>query len=787
MNAIDRKLFRDLIQLRGQVIAIVLIVACGIAGMVTMMSAYDSLKLSQAAYYDRYRFADVFVQLKRAPEAIAEQIEAIPGVAQVQTRVVMDVTLDVPGLREPATGRLISIPETQMPMLNDLFLRKGRYIDEGRSDQVLVSEAFAQANQLDVGDTLGAILNGRWQALQIVGIALSPEYVYEIRGVDILPDNRRFGVLWMGREALGTAFDMDGAFNDVALSLMPGANDAEVIFQLDRLLERYGGLGAYERYDQISNRFLSDEIEQLQVTAVFVPSIFLGIAAFLLHIVLARIVSTQRDQIAVLKAFGYGNGAIGLHYLKLVLVIMLAGAALGLAIGLWFGSTVTRYYTNFFHFPLLNYEAGLGLITTAVLVSSGAAVLGAFMAVRRAVSLPPAEAMRPEAPAQFRPTIVEQLGIQRFLSPTGRIILRNLERKPVQATLSMLGIALAVALLVIGRYFNDAVEYIVDVQFRQVQREDVTMVFTDPRPARARYAVNQLPGVLRAEAFRTVPARLRFEHRTHRVGLMGLDPDGELRHLIDRQLHTVSLPPNGLVLTKTLANLLAVQPGDMVTVEVLEGDRPIRQVPLMGLVDELIGVSAYMDIHALNQLMQEGQTISGAYLRVDDRELSTLYSQLKQTPAVASISVRQTAIDRFKQTIAGSLAVFTAVLVLFACIIAFGVVYNAARIALSERDRELATLRIIGFTQGEIAVILLGEQAILTLLAIPVGCGLGFSLAALMTLSYDSELYRLPLVVSTATYAFAIIVIAVAALFSGLLIHRQLNRLDLIAVLKTRE
>ena len=387
----------------------------------------------------------------------------------MQTRVVMDVTLDVPGLKEPATGRLISIPQQRMPVLNDLFLRQGRYIEPGRRDEVLISEVFAQANQLKLGDTLGAVINGRWQQLRIVGIALSPEYVYEIRGTDLFPDNQRFGVMWMGHEPLGTAFDLDGAFNDVALSLMPGANEAEVIFQLDELLEQYGGLGAYSREDQVSHLFINSEIESLASTAVLVPSVFLGIAAFLLNLLLARLVSTQREQIAVLKAFGYGNLAVGLHYLKLVLVITGIGAAMGTGLGLWFGAAITQYYTNFYHFPILSYRASAGLIVTAIGVSIGASILGAFTAVQGAVSLPPAEAMRPEPPAQYRPTLLERLGLQQFLAPPGRMILRHLERRPWQAMLSIVGIAAAVAILVVGRYFEDAMNTMIEVQYRHVQ------------------------------------------------------------------------------------------------------------------------------------------------------------------------------------------------------------------------------------------------------------------------------------------------------------------------------
>lgn len=787
MSALDRKLFRDLLHLWGQGLAIALVVACGIAIFVAMQSNYESLKLSQTTYYDQYRFAQVFGQLKRAPESVAAQIQAIPGVAQVQTRVVMDVTLDVPERKEPVIGRLISIPARQTPMLNDLYLRQGRYLEPGHSNEVLVSEAFAAANHLQPGDRLGAVINGRWQSLQIVGIALSPEYVYEIRGSDIFPDNQRFGVLWMERQALGTAFNLDGAFNDLALTLLPGSDAAEVIFRLDQLLDPYGAFGAYDRQDQISNRFLSDEITQLRTHGTFIPCIFLGIGAFLLHIVLTRLIGTQRDQIAVLKAFGYSNWVIGQHFLKFVLAIVAVGAVLGTGIGLWLGSALTQVYAEFYRFPVLRYEVSPVMLASAILISGGSAVLGALNAVRRAVSLPPAEAMRPEPPPHFRHTLVEQLGLQRWLSPVERIILRNLERKPIQALLSILGIALSVALLVMGGFGRDAMNYMVNAQFRTVQRDDVTIVFNEPRPARTRYEVAHLPGVLYAEPFRTVAARLRFEHRSHKIAIMGLENAAGLHQLVDRQLQPVSLPPAGLLLSSQLANILSVQPGEQLSVEVLEGDRPTRTVTVAGRVDELVGLSAYMDIHALNRLMQEGETISGAFLAVDDRQIDRLYALLKRTPAITSVALRKAMIQRFQATIAQSQNISMTIQVVFACVIAFGVVYNAARIALSERGRELATLRIIGFSQRQVAVILLGEQAVLLLAAIPLGFVLGYGISALMALTYTTELYRFPLIVTRASYAFAFVVIAVAAAGSGWIVRRRCDRLDLVAVLKTRE
>jgi putative ABC transport system permease protein len=778
---------RDLFHLRGQVIAVALVVACGIATYVTMRSSYDSLVASRFGYYETYRFADVFAQLKRAPESLGAQIQNIPGVATTQTRVVLEVTLDVPDLDEPATARLVSIPERQTPILNDIYIREGRYVEPGRRDEVLVSEAFAEANRLQVGQTLGAVINGHWETLRIVGIALSPEYVHEIRAADIFPDRRRFGILWMSRDALGPAFDMEGAFNNVSVLLAPGASEAEVIDRLDELLERYGGLGAYGRDEQESHRFLADEIEQDRITGIIVPSIFLGVAAFLIHMVLSRLVARQRDQIAVLKAFGYSNVAVGAHYLKFALVAVLAGTVAGTALGVWFGAALAEVYKQFFRFPVMLFRVGIETAGLAIAISTGAAFLGAILAVRRVVALPPAEAMRPEPPANFRPGLLERIGLQKLVSPAARMIVRNIERRKWKAALSILGIALAVAVLVVGRYSFDALDYIIEVHFRTAQREDATIVFNNPRTSRARFDVTHLPGVLRAETFRTVPARLRFEHRSKRVAILGIKPDGELRTLLDRSLRKVDLPSEGLLLCTKLAEVLGARPGDIITVQVLEGERPVRQVPVVRLVDEWIGLSAYMDSRALNRLMREGETVSGAYLAIDPKYATPLYSLIKRTPAVGGAAFRERMLASFLETIAESLTISTTVLIVFACVIAFAMVYNSARVALSERGHELASLRVLGFTQREVSVMLLGEQALLTLAAIPLGFAIGLGICALLAQLMNTELYRMPLVVSGQTYAFAFLVIAAAVGLSGLLILRRLYNLDLVSVLKMRE
>lgn len=772
--------------MKGQAIAICLVLASGVTMFVMSLTTLNSLERTIDRYYTDYRFADVFAHLKRAPSALAARIAEIPGVAVVQTRVVAAVNLDVPGLDEPAAGRIVALPDRGEPALNTLYLRRGRWIEPDRPNEVMVSEAFAEAHNLWPGDTIRAIINERLRELTIVGIALSPEYIYEIREGEILPDPLRFGVLWMAQREIAPAFDLDGAFNSVALRLMPGASEAEVVARLDDLTARYGGVGAFGRDEQTSHRFVSGELDQLRGMMLILPVIFLAVAAFLFNMVISRMIQTQREQIAALKAFGYTRWEIAVHYGKFVSVIVLGGVVLGTIAGAWLGQQLVELYVRFFRFPVLEYVIDLRAVGPAVLISAIAALAGTFTSLRRAMMLPPAEAMRPEPPAEFRPTFAERMGFQRLLSQSARMVIRNVERQPVKMLLTCLGMALAVSILVIGNLNKEIIDRLIDVEFHQAQRQDMTVAFFEPASKRAVQEVKQMPGVMHAEEFRTVPVRLRSDHYARRLVLMGLQRERDLVRLLDRHEQEIPLPEDGVLMSAKLSELLNVGIGEMLTVEVLEGRRPVAQVPVSGLIEDYTGLSVYMNIDAVHRLMREQDAVSGVHMLVDSARERELFIQLKQTPRVAAVTIRDAAIRSFEETIAENLLTMRAITVVFATIIAFGVVYNSARISLAERGRELATLRVIGFTRGEISLILLGELALVTFLAIPLGVVFGYGLGWLMIHALETEHQRLPFVIGMRTYGFAIAVTLIASMASGLIVRRRLDRLDLIEVLKTR-
>lgn len=787
MSPLDRKMLRDLWLMKGQAVAIALVMACGIATFVLSRSMLHSLQLTQDTYYARYNFGEVFASLKRAPDSLHARLSEIPGVARVQTRIAVGVNISIAGMDEPASGKLISVPDTGRPNLNQLSIRKGRWLTPGRDDEVLASEAFTIANQLQLGDTISAVINGRQKRLRIVGFALSPEYVYEIKPGDLLPDNKHYSVFWMNHEALSTAYDLEGAFNDLSLSLRHGANPQEVIQRVDDLIEPYGGLGAYDRGDQLSADFLQNEIDQNRNMGMFAPTLFLAVSAFLLNVVMTRTINTQREQIAALKAFGYSNLEVGWHYLKGVLMIVAGALVVGIPVGIWFGSEVTEMYAKLFHFPEFLFRIYPSVLLSAAAVAVTAAVLGTLGSVVRAVRLPPAEAMRPEPPTGYGPTLIERLGLGRLVPPVALMVVRQLERHPMKTTLSTVAISLAVSILVLGNYMQDSVDYMMAAQFHWVQRYDMAVATNDVVADRAIYELDSMPGVLQCEPNRSVAVRLRAGPRFRRVGIMGIRSDSELFGLVNMDGKPVPLPPGGLLVSQKLAEILEVGVGDWVQIEVLEGKKPIRQAMIAGTLQDFAGLSVYMNLDALRQLMREGPVVNGAHLLVDPLFQTALYRDLKETPNVAAVTVKQHAIDSFDQTVAENLRVMKTINLLFACVIAVGVVYNSARISLAERSRELATLRVIGFTRAEISAILLGELAFVTLAAIPVGLMLGKFFAWWMTVAFDQELFRFPLVISQGTYAFAAAVVLVASATSGLIVRRRLDQLDLVAVLKSRE
>ncbi len=784
---LDRKLLRDLKRLKGQIAAVSCVMACGLAMLIMARSLISSLDGTRADYYETNRFADIFGSVKRAPNQLGERLAALPGIAGVQTDIAGQVTLDLPGLDEPASGLVRSLPDFGEPELNRLFLRRGRWLAPGSRGELLVGEAFAVANQLNPGDTLVLIMNGRRQDFRIAGIVLSPEYIFESRPGAALPDNRTYGIFWMTYKEVATAWDLYGAFNHFALKLAPGADPAPVITAADRLLQPYGGLGAFGRKDHPSHIRVSDEIRVLRILSIGFPTIFLGVAAFMTNAVLTRLLALQREQIAILKAFGFSNGQVVVHYLKFAGVIALGGTLGGALGGVGLGRWLVKLYELFFRFPDLTFRLDRTAVAVAFGVGLVAVIAGVFSAVRRAAQLPPAEAMRPEPPASYRPAFIERVGLKRFFSHSFRIAVRNLERRPVQAAFTIAGLALATGLLILPNTFKAGIANILDYQWDLVQRQDLNLGLAEPSAARIVHDLERLPGVIHVEPARSAAVRISFHGASRQIGLRSLTPGAWHSRAVDHKGLEITPPPEGLILSAKLAQVLGAKVGDELVVEALMGRRPVRALPLVGLAEDFTGIAAYMDLPAMNRFLGEGDIISGASFTIDMARRAEFLRALKRIPRISWIAIKETMRQSFRETTAQSMGMLQTLYLTFAVIVAFGVIYNNARISLAERARELATLRVIGLTQREVGAVIVIELALLALLAVPLGLLVGTGFATVIVRSINTETVRLPLVFTPYTYTFAVIIVGLASALSALVVLRKLNQLDLIGALKAPE
>jgi putative ABC transport system permease protein len=789
VKALDRKLLRDLRLMWSQALTIALVVASGVGGFITSLSAVESLAIARDRFYAEGRFADVFASVKRAPNALEAQLRDVPGVADVQTTVEQVVRIEIEGVSDPIIGQLIGLDERSPARMNRVTVRDGRGLGDAPSSDAaiaaLVSAGFADARGLKPGARLTAQINGKRRVLAITGIALSPEFVFA--GLMGSPDQRGFGVFWLPREALVAAYDMDGAFNRAAIKLAPGASERAVVDGVSAQLSRYGGREAYGRVDQPSNAMLDAEIKSQRVIGTLLPSIFLGVAAFLLNVVVSRLVATQREQIAALKALGYPNRSIAAHYLKLVLGIVVVGLLLGLPLGDWLGAKFASLYAETFQFPHFEHVIPAWLLVMSIGITVLTAVLGTLNAIIATVRLAPAEAMRPPAPGRYRRTLIERLGL-RHIGPSLRMILRNMERRPLRTALSIGGVAASVAIVVMGNFFRDAMDYIVDSQFNVAMRSDVIVWMTEAADDSARHELARLPGVIAVESGRDVAVRFVHGHLSQRGQIQGFERHPELRRVIDIDQREASrLDDDGLVMTDRLAAKLDLRIGDTVRVEVLEGRQRSALLPLAATVREMMGLNAYMERRALNRVLEEGDLSSQFSLAVERGREPALIEATRALPRIVGAFSKATMLRNMEEISARNIRVISAILTAFAAVIAVGVVYNNARIALAERSWELASLRVLGFTRAEVSGLLLGEMAIGIAVALPLGMLMGYGLVHLVAELTQSDQFYFPVVIQPRTYALAGLAVLVSGLASALVVRRRIDRLDMVAALKTRE
>nr|WP_321524928.1 FtsX-like permease family protein [uncultured Cohaesibacter sp.] len=787
MSPLDRKLARDLWRIKGQAIAIAMVIATGVTLLVMMAGVVNSLQETRRVYYERNRLGDVFAPVKRAPSHIIRKLAALPGVSAAEGRITGSALVSLPSLDLPLRAIAISLPDTGAPRLNAIHLTDGRRMDPKDADEIILLNSFAHAHDLKPGDTLSATMNGARRTLTIVGLAQSPEYLYSVAPGEMISDDSRFGVIWMSRTALAAAFDMQGAFNEAILSIGHSNTLQATLDRVDRILSPYGGLGAYGLKDLTSNRFVTEEIEGMRSSARVVPPLFLAVAAFLLNIVISRMVEAEREQIGLIKAFGYTNREVGLHYFKFVLIIAIGGALLGCLGGIAMGRAMMPLYLTYYKFPMLVFRLDPASFATAILTSIAAASAGGLLVLSKVFALTPAVAMRPPAPPDYSGTGRFGRRLNRLLDQPSRMVLRRITRQPGRMLGSLAGIACGMALSVSMISMLAGFDHTIDLTYTVMDRSDVTVTFTHPIGETVIHELESIPGVIDTEPERSVAVVFRNGVESYRGAITGLIPQPRLKRALDERSAPITLPRQGITLSRSLASMLAIEPGAILNIDVLEGERPSLRIPVNGVAESLLGSPAYMQIDALTRLLGEPGRISSVYLRIDKNRAGAIFKALKNRPHVAGVSMKSDARAAFQKMMDTGAGSMRYVMLIIAAIITFGIVYNAARIAFAERQRDLASLRVMGFTRSEVSFVLLGELAVITLAALPIGSILGYYFTMVIARGFSTDLYQIPILFIPESYGRAALAVLAAAIFSGWIVRRDIDRADLVSALKIRE
>lgn len=787
-----RKLIRDLLARKGALLALVLMVAIGVACYVGLAGVFRDLDSARSRYYNTNRLADFSVDVKRLPTTLLPQISQSQNIQRLEGRISFPARIDLPKVALPISGTAISLPLERQVIINDVLLCRGSWFRGGDDHEVILNDAFATANQLKPGDRIQVLLLDREYDLLIVGTAMSPEFVYLVPpGAGLAPDPARFGVLYLRKDFLQRACDLQGACNQL-VGLAHNNSKPELVRTLEileRQLEPYGVTNTTPVQEQTSVQFLADELMGLKSTAMVMPTIFLVVAALVLNILVGRMVSQQRSTIGTLRALGYSTRSIFTHYLGYGAIVGALGGTSGCLFGVWMQSFYVGVYRQFFDIPQINLHLYGDILWQGWLISVICSMLGTVKGIRYAVRLEPSEAMRPPAPEIGGKVLPERVTIfWNHLSFNWKMVFRAIFRNPFRSGVVILASVISTALIVSAFGMLDSLDYLMNYQFIRISHEDNTISLREPVDMGSISEARLLPGVKAVEPQLSVPCELRLGPLRRRVGVIGLPSNNRLFTPLDKLNQPVVIPQRGLVLSKKLAELLNARQGDVLQLRALIGTRKECWAPVMAVVDTYLGLSAYAHLEYLSHLIGETAVVNNLLTvnqpkQSDDRFLHEVH----QRPAVIGVSRRARSMEALHESFGQTMGVFIGVLVLFAGLIAFGSVFNTALVSLSERQREVASLRVLGYLPGQISRIFSGESLLLNVVGIGLGLWAGHGMVELISQAYNTDVYRFPAIIHPLRYPLSVVLMLFFVGLAQWIIYRMIRRLDWLEQLKVKE
>jgi putative ABC transport system permease protein len=787
-----KKIWRDLMARKGSILALVVIVSIGIGFYVSMAAVYIDLNTSRENYYKKYKLADFMISMKRAPAWAVEDLKNLWNIRSVRGRVSMGVLLDIPGKVEPVSGTAISMPEKRVPVLNDLLLKRGCWFSGTGNREVILNDDFAKANDLRPGSRIKVLLLDKQHDFLVVGTAMSPEFVSLIpEGGGFAPDPERFGVVYLPEKFLQESCDLEGAWNQV-IGKVHDKSRCTLLNTLDiaeEVLEPYGVTNAIPAEDHISVKFIDDELQGVKTSVTIMPAIFLAVAVLVLNVMITRMVAQQRSVIGTMKALGYFPGAIIRHYLCYGIIIGLLGGIFGIAFGYWMQSALLGVYRDMFALPSIIPHFYPLIFLKAILISIGFSVFGTIQGIRSASHLEPAAAMRPPPPEKGGRVLIERIPfLWKPLPFRCKMIFRAIFRNPFRSSVSIFASMISTALILSALANVDSLHYLMSYEFEKVSHQDITVSLRNPKGLELSSELMRMPSISGTEPQLLIVCDFKNGALKKRSGVTGMIRNNILNTPLDKNGTPVAIPETGLILSKKLAEILYLKTGDHVRLRPLIGRRTEVIASVAGIVDTYLGLSAYADIGYLSRLLGEELSANIVLGKTCNKsEWKNLYSALKKRPAVVGISERTRSLTQMDERFGKVMGTMIFMTVFFAGLIAFGSILNTALVSLSERSREVGTLRVLGYTPAQITWIFSGESHLLNSVGIVLGLIAGIGLSKLVSAAYSTELYRFPSVIYPSRLVISAILMFFFITLAQLIIYRMITRFPWLEVLKVKE
>lgn len=779
-----KKMWRELRENKAAYLACISVIAIGLMLFTSMSVIYEGLSDAKNNFYTDYQFADGFAHVRGISQTQVDRLSFEEGVAHLEGRMVKDARVLFPDREENIFLRLVSIIPEQKTRLNDVMIVDGVLPTAG-SRGILLDPGFLEANGLRPGDTIPVIIAGKQVELTVAGAALSPEFVYAMRTpMDIYPDPATFGVAWMPLGVMQNLFG-DESLNDIVFTLSAGHTYEDVESRLKPRLESFGLESIYARENQLSEAILEQEIRAMESMVTSIPLLFLIVAATILYVLLKRMVEQQRGQIGILKAFGYSSREILFHYISYALIIGALGGLLGSLLGFWLSYPMMKMYEEFFTLPGLTGQFSLNYLVLGVLLSTGFGVLAGYFGSKGVLKLQPAEAMRPPAPPLAKQTLLERWRLYwDNLTVQGKMATRNTFRNLGRSFFTLIGVMFAFSLIATTGYFLSMTDVLVLDQFTKVQTHDVKVVFAAPLDSwDAQLELSRAPGVNRFESYLEVPATLNHKWYEKGTVILGIEQNSEMYNLLSSDGVKVALPSAGIILSQNLAEKLQAKVGTRLEVESpYAKDSPVY-IEVVDIVPQYLGSNAYMEINALGRLLGQGNISTAALLSVEEGAFPYLKDRYRESKGVFSVEKKDAMLLKFSELME-SYGYTYWILALFGMLTGFAVIYNSGIVSLSERKRELASLRVMGMTPREVLQVLAFEQWFVSIFGMLAGVPMTMLFLQGMASAMDEDLFSIPVILELRPFIIGALGTVASIWLTHWVILRKIRKLSMVEVLK---